>query len=261
MSWASAAFYVRHQLRGPIVCVAAVIATLWMVSCHDGFGTIAPSPDSTAIVSDRVLDASLSTASVTEDVVFVSLPPGAIPLGGFATIHDSRTGSDASAAMAEGGFDPVPLRAVAGDTLAVNVRLVGGGNQLLYLVVPSSRRPVVVRTDPPPRKRDVPLNTSIVVVFSEPIRVTSGERIQVLHNGSPVNGSVVVTADGLRAEFQPAEPLSRNSDYVLSIPGNVTDLTGDEMGQQVTADFATGTTVIAASVATDPVATLMNPFV
>src|SRR5207249_3591945 len=123
------------------------------------------------------------------------------------------------------------------------------------------RRPVVVRTDPPPRKRDVPLNTSIVVVFSEPIRVTSGERIQVLHNGSPVNGSVVVTADGLRAEFQPAEPLSRNSDYVLSIPGNVTDLTGDEMGQQVTADFATGTTVIAASVATDPVATLMNPFV
>src|SRR5205807_10440296 len=161
-------------------------ASVWTASRQDGFATIDPPPDSTGIVSDRVVEASLSTASVTEDVVFVSLPPCAILLGGFATIRDARTGSAAAAAMSGGGFDPVPLRAAAGDTLAVDVRLVAGGNQPFYLVVPASRRPVVVRTDPPPRKRDVPLNTSIVVVFSEPIRVTSAGGLQVLQNGSPV---------------------------------------------------------------------------
>jgi len=31
----------------------------------------------------------------------------------------------------------------------------------------------------------------------------------VLRNGAPVSGSVVLTADGLRAEFRPAQPLAR----------------------------------------------------
>jgi Tol biopolymer transport system component len=198
--------------------------------------------------------------AVDPEIVFVSLPPGTIPSGGFATISDARTGVEASAAMAQGGFDPVPLVAAVGDTVAINVRLEGGGTQVLRLVVPVRRRPVVVRADPPPRKRDVPLNSVIVVVFSEPIQATSASQIQVLQNGSPVNGTASVSADGLRAEFRPAQLLSPNADYVLSVRGGVTDLTGDQMGAQVTAAFTTGTTSIVASVATDPVALLMNPF-
>src|SRR2546426_709204 len=153
-------------------------------------------------------------------------------------------------AIAEGGFDPVPLFAAVGDTLAINVRLAGGGTKVLRLVVPATRRPVVVRAYPPPRKRDVPLNTSIVAVFSEPVQ--SGSGIQLLQNGSPVSGTTVLTADGLRAEFTPVQRLAPNTDYVLAIPGNVADLTRDQIGNRMTTEFTTGTTIIAATVATDP---------
>jgi len=71
----------KRAWRGPILGLAVGVASVWTVNCQDGFATIDPPPDSTGIVSDRVVDASLSTASVTEDVVFVSLPPGAILLG------------------------------------------------------------------------------------------------------------------------------------------------------------------------------------
>ncbi|HEX9349166.1 MAG TPA: Ig-like domain-containing protein, partial [Gemmatimonadales bacterium] len=183
-------------------------------------------PPPAAVVSNPVqMVAATSTGlsrsiAVTSDasVAYVALPPGTIPNGGFATISNTRTGSSLPVAMEDGGFDAVPIGAVAGDKLDVNVRLDGGANRFLALVVPLSRRPGVVRTDPPPRKRDVALNTAIVATFSEPIDATSAARIQVLLNGSPVRGSVVLTADGLRADFQPAQQLSPNTDYVLSIP-------------------------------------------
>lgn len=229
---------------------------VWMVGCHDDIGPGGNlDADTTVIVSDRVPSTG-SLRVVNQAAVFVSLPPGTIPNGGFATISDPRAGSSADAAMDQGGFDPVPLQASAGDTIAVSVRLIGGATERLFLVVPARRPPVVVRTDPPPKKRDVPLNSTIVVVFSEPVTVTTGTTIELLHNGSPVSGSAVLSSDGLRAEFQPDQPLAANSDYALSVPGGVTDLTGDKLGRSVTAEFTTGTTIIAASVVTDPVALL-----
>src|SRR6266704_2984212 len=252
---------------------AAVLAVVFLASleaCQDGespVGSVLETLSHTAhepVVSDpqRSIAASgpatAARQGTASEVVYVSLPPGTVPTGGFATIRDARTGTDASAAMAEGGFDPVPLFAAVGDTLAINVRLAGGGTKVLRLVVPATRRPVVVRAYPPPRKRDVPLNTSIVAVFSEPVQ--SGSTIQLLKSGSPVSGTTVLSADGLRAEFRPAQQLSPNTDYVLAIPSNVADLTGDQIGNRVTTEFTTGTTIIAASVATDPVALFTNPF-
>ncbi len=191
---------------------AAAIAVVFLASleaCQDGespFGSVLETLSHTVhepVVSDpqRSIAASgpatAARQGTASEVVYVSLPPGTVPTGGFATIRDARTGTDASAAMAEGGFDPVPLFSAVGDTLAINVRLAGGGTKVLRLVVPATRRPVVVRAYPPPRKRDVPLNTSIVAVFSEPVQAGSG--IQLLQNGSPVSGTTVLTADGLRA--------------------------------------------------------------
>lgn len=201
-----------------------------------------------------------SRQGAASDAVYVSLPPGTVPSGGLATIRDTRSGSEALAAMAEGGFDPVGLSAAAGDSVTITVRLDGGGTQLLRMVVPAHRRPVVVRADPPPRKRDVPLNSVMIVIFSEPVQATSASRIQLLHGGSPVSGSVDLSADGLRALFHPTQALAPNSEYVLSVGSQVADLTGDEIGRATTAAFTTGTTIIVASVATDPVALLINPF-
>ena len=67
-----------------------------------------------------------------------------------------------------GGFDPVAIAAVAGDGIAIAVQTTGSPLSFT-VVVPPVIPPVVVRTDPPPHKRDVPLNASLVMVFSQPI--------------------------------------------------------------------------------------------
>jgi len=48
--------------------------------------------------------------------------------------------------------------------------------------------PVIVRTNPPPKKRDVPLNAAIVIVFSEPVdgRTLNSSAVQLLRGTTPV---------------------------------------------------------------------------
>ncbi len=256
--------------RRAVVALGALGSMGALASCLDrqpigpestGTTGLATSPTVSDPLSPPTLLASapgLSTSVVAgTNVVYVSLPPGTEPDGGLATVRDTR-GASIPVPMGSGGFDPIPIVAAAGDAIAIDVERVGGGIVSYAVRVPAAARPLVVRTNPPPRKRDVPLNTSIVVVFSEPIQ--SGSTIQLLKSGSPVSGTTVLSADGLRAEFRPAQQLSPNTDYVLAIPGDVADLTGDQIGNRVTADFTTGTTIIAASVATDPVALFTNPF-
>ena len=262
------------HLRKPRLAFAGLIALGWVVGCLDDRPDLA-GPDrltgdlsaATVIVSDPVAHplagagaAHALSGGTGADPVYVSLPPGTIPNGGLATIRNIRTGSSVPAVMVAGGFDPVAIEAVAGDTLAIEVQLDGGGNRSLRLPVPSVRRPIVVRTDPPPGKRDVPLNARIVVVFSEPINPGTVGSIRLLRGAAPTAGQISLSADGLRAEFEPAGLLAANADFALSIPTDVADLSGDPLQQPVTAEFATGNTVIAASVATAQPALLTNPF-
>ena len=216
-----------------------------------------PEPGTAAIRARATFSANRASGT---NVVYVSLQPGTIPKGGLATIRNTRTGSSVPTAMADGGFDPVPIEAQAGDTVAVVVQLAGGGSQSLMLMVPATRPPVVVRTDPPARKRDVPLNAYLEVVFSEPIAPSTATSIQLLLAGAPVSGQVTVRADGLRAQFQPDNLLAPNTDYVLSIPTDVADLSGDHLSQPIESQFTTGTDVAKASVATEQAALVRNPF-
>ena len=260
--------------------VAILTAAAWVGACHDDRLAGPEFPDSTArpdstlpptfVVSNSVaITGAVTTASrqaaparsagAAEEVVYVSLRPGTLPNGGLATVRNTRTGGEVSAAMAAGGFDPVPVGARVGDTLAVTVLLAGGGDSVLLLAVPMARRPIVVRTDPPPRKRDVPLNARMVIVFSEPIRASTAGSIRLLRAGAPVSGRVVTSGDGLRAELQPDAPLALNTDYALSIPTDVTDLSGDPLEQSVLVEFTTGSSMVVASVATDQAALFINP--
>jgi TolB protein len=201
-----------------------------------------------------------ATVNSEMGIVYVSLPPGTVPEGGFATLRENRTGVSIPVPMANGGFDPVSVSAEAGDTIAIEVQLTGGAIVRFALAVPHAARPVVVRTQPPRRKRDVPLNTSIVVVFSEPIRAGSETGVRLLRNGQAVGGDATISTDGLRITFQPSALLAPNADYAISISNVVRDLVGDALAQSVTQDFTTGETSIAASVATDPAALFTNPF-
>jgi hypothetical protein len=148
-------------------------------------------------------------------------------------------------AVTDGGFDPVPVIAQAGDSIEVVVRDAGGAVVLQQRVlVAAARPPIIVRTDPPPRKRDVPLNASLVIVFSEPIDAATlnASSVQLLRGTTPVAGTVgLLQGSATAAVFIPAAPLAASTSYELIVAQAVQDLSGDALKADATVQFTTGT--------------------
>jgi len=182
--------------------------------------------------------------------VFVSLPPGTIPGGREAQLRVERTGELVTAQLLDGGFDPVALSATVGDTIAVVVEVAAGELLSYRIPVRPPSRPVVVRTRPPRHKRDVALNASMLVVFSEPIEAASLSEgaVQLRTGGLVVAGRLeFVDAAHLAAQFVPAAPLAANTDYELVVTEGVRDLDGQALEAAVTVPFTTGTSAVAAT--------------
>src|SRR2546427_10051319 len=84
-----------------------------------------------------------------------------------ATVRALSTGDSVTTAVVNGGFDPGAISASIGGTIAVAIERFGFADPIRALQVVAARRgPVEVRTDPPPRKRDVPRNDVIGDVVS-----------------------------------------------------------------------------------------------
>ena len=205
---------------------------------------------STLIVSNPVTFASTGAARLTlggfsssEPIVFVSLPPGSVPKGETAVIQARSAEARATAAMVDGGFDPVPLAAATGDTLDIRIELAGGGGSLeFFAVVPPPIPPVIVRTDPPPKKRDVPLNAVMLIVFSEPIDAASvtASSVRLLRGSVPVPGAIELGGgDNLALKFTPAEPLVPGDEYTLLITRDIADVDGDALAEEHRVEFGT----------------------
>lgn len=222
--------------------------------CLDGAGpdNLLPLPPQGLVVSNPVVAPASSAPSVGtlsvaategDSVVYVSLVSGTAPEGANATVRNLRSGFTVTTPILGGGFDPVSVSAQFDDTLEIQVRDFSDVVVLEALVaVPAARPPVVVRTEPPPRKRDVPLNAVMVVVFSEPINPASVDtaNILLLRGASPVGGAVVLRAgSGLVAEFTPESPLEAQAAYRLVVTRGVRDLTGDSLEATVQVDFTT----------------------
>src|SRR5690349_14408237 len=129
-------------------------------------GLAISSPVSETPGATRMLVAS---KSLEQSAVYVSLAPGSAPSGLEARILDRATAQSITVSIVRGGFDPVAIPASIGDTLAVEISGIAGETTHALSVIAPRRPPTIVRTDPPPRKRDVALNPIIVIVFSEPI--------------------------------------------------------------------------------------------
>lgn len=210
--------------------------------------TLSPGP---FIVSSPVVfpavraPSRLALSSLEEDLVYVSLPPGGIPGAISATIHDLRSGASVSVPVVNGGFDPVALPAAVGDTLLITVQLSGTKSTSFQSVVAAATVPVVVRTSPPPRKRDVPLNSIVVIVFSEPLdsaTVDTGS-FKLWRGTTPVGGTVMFADPAhLRVEFRPDALLASQTDYQLVLGQGIRDLDGTALDSAVTVPFTTGTT-------------------
>jgi Tol biopolymer transport system component len=202
-----------------------------------------------SLVSNAVTNPS-QQSSAGATVAYVHLPAGTAPTGLAASITNRDMGATTLAFPALGGFDPVPVPARPGDLLELEVR--GEQGQSLFraeIRVPPSRRPIVVRTDPPPRKRDVPLNAFFVIVFSEPIApgTLTPNSVRLVGAGGTLRGQLRLEPDGLRAEFVPERELSANTDYILMLSSDVTDLAGEPL-EPAELPFTTGSSVAPAGV-------------
>jgi Tol biopolymer transport system component len=234
--------------------ISLVVLLAWVTGCVDFSGPKRTPASSSPlfIVSKPVsgtLSASASAAfslagSAGVGTVYVSLRPGTAPSGVAATIYNRSRGSAGVAFLFAGGFDPVPVVAAAGDTLELDVHSADGSSVLDALTaVPAAAPPVVVRTDPPPGKRDVPLNCVIVVVFSEPLdpRTLTAGSMRLVAGAAVVSGRITLAADGLRAEFQPDQLLQPSTTYALGLTNAVADLGGSRLGPAAL-DFTTANT-------------------
>ena len=227
---------------------------LWITACssQDTAATATLSSAAPFLVAPAA-----SVVTATQDV-YVSLPPDSIPAGVTATITNYRTGASATAAIVAGGFDPVAIQAATGDTLAIVVQTTGA-TRSFALAVPPVIPPVIVRTDPPPHKRDVPLNASLVIVFSQPIDATTltGANVQLFNDGTVVPGVVSFSdAQQVIGVFQPSAPLAPNSNYQIAVGSGVRDTHGNPLAP-VSVPFATGdanaSTTVVASISVSPI--------
>jgi len=260
----------RFVRAGTALAVISVLGWLGGCSDHPGGPVIERVADS-LIVSDPVLPARFASgtgaasareSSAEDGVAYVSLRPGTAPSGKTATIRRVGGGAERFMAVFDGGFDPVPVGAGVGDSIDVIVRNAADGTVLeARLAVAARRPPVVVRTEPPRKKTDVPLNTAIVIVFSEPVagNTVTASSVRLFRGTTAVPGTVTLLAGtGAVAQFATAVPLAANSQYRLEITPAVRDLDGEALTAGVTVTFMTGTATTGppASVQTSPDSTL-----
>ena len=178
-------------------------------------------------------------------LAWISAPPGTIPNGTSVTIRNPDFGSETTALVADGGFDPVPIAAAPGDSLRIAVEKADGSTTHMKAKVPGRRRPRVVRTSPAKGRIDVAINASIVVIFSEPIADSSVSetRIKLSRSGTPVSGTVArVSGSAVGVEFRPAQPLAPDSEYQLVLDPGIVDLEGDVIEAEGTIGFTTSPT-------------------
>jgi hypothetical protein len=176
-------------------------------------------------------------------VVYASLPTGSVPDGERVTFTNMATEAGTTVAFVDGGFDPVPIPAVAGDSLRIELEYAGDASpRLFYAKVPPRRAPIVVRSDPPARRTDVPLNSRILVVFSEPMSASAiGESGVVMTRGGQLVSATLAFADSARLSvaLTPSALLEPGVVYTVQISGALTDSDGEPIGVPASIEFTT----------------------
>ena len=217
----------------------------------DTAGAVSPTLSRRSVaMANAPLTLSTSQDAALTQVAYVSLPPGSIANGVAAIIRNRRTVISLTTFMINGGFDPIPISAVPGDTLDIDIQKAGAATALRVVrTVPGKRPPRVVRTQPPRGKRDVALNTTIIVVFSEPIDSASltETSVQLLRGGARVAGRLAFGDSArLTVVFTPLAPLERSTNYQLIATQDVRDLDGEPLETTLAVEFTTVATTATA---------------
>jgi Tol biopolymer transport system component len=179
--------------------------------------------------------------STDEEVSFVSYPTGALPEADTAVVRNRTRDLETGGPIQDGGLDPVPVPASIGDTLVIVTYRQGLIFSSEEREVPERNPPVIVRTDPPRGKTRVPLNSFVVVVFSEPVDGTTvtTSTVRLLRDGTPVTTALDLAADGINLAVSQEGGLEASSTYTVVVETELADRIGDTLESQFTSDFET----------------------
>src|SRR5207247_813654 len=111
----------------------------------------------------------------------------------------------------------------------------------------ASTPPIVIRTQPPKKRTDVPLNGALLVYFSEPVdgATVTPASIQLLQGTTPVSGTTrFADSNHISVEFVPDAPLAANTEYQLVVTNQVRDLDGQALPAPETVPVTSGTTTL-----------------
>jgi len=188
----------------------------------------------------------MSISVAQSNVAYISLQPQTYPGGTTATITNQRSAASVTTPMVDGGIDPVPVIANAGDGISLAIQTTEGSViATVNTSVPSRRPPKIVRTIPGRGKTGVPLNKNIVVVFTEPVAENSlAASVKLFRGNAAVSGTAAIL-EGTTAAivFKPAANLEANANYELVVTNGVRDLDGDPADSVVRVSFTTGASI------------------
>ena len=163
-------------------------------------------------------DTAGSRDALVDAVAYASLPPGSMSdtRKKLVLFTNLTTGAGATVVVANGGFDPVPIPAVVGDSLRIRIQFDGqAGERDFYAKLAPRRPPRVVRSSPSPGRSDVPLSSRMYVVFSEPMSAAllADSAVHLSADGVQVPGTLAFADSAhLSVSFTPAEPLGRRDE-------------------------------------------------
>jgi alpha-tubulin suppressor-like RCC1 family protein len=251
----------RRKRSGHLVGALGIVGTLWLAACSDGSNSFLEplEPESNGeiaaliTVSEPVLRSVVAGGpfsgrrygavllSLEDSVSFVSFPPGTFPEADALEILNPRNGAVSGGLVSDGGLDPIAIPSSVGDSLNILVLESSEVAFRIWILVPDRRPPVVVRTQPVRGATAVPLNSSIVIVFSEPIEGSTAtlETVRLVRDGQPVPVELAVAPDGLRVELLVVDPLTPEADFTLVIEDEIADISGDRLEQAVAIPFTT----------------------
>jgi alpha-tubulin suppressor-like RCC1 family protein len=232
--------------------LALLLVLGWLGGCsgdnHMGPPPPPPLPQR-AVVSapHQIVGGALASLTSGGDAVFyVSMPTGTVPGAAEVKIQNLRTSESVTTFAIDGGFDPVSLTGSVGDSVQIwTLDPRGGVLASEKLGVPSSAPPIVIRTQPPKKSTDVPLNDALLIYFSEPVDAATlaPPSIQLLQGRTSVSGSVrFADSAHVSVVFVPDASLAPNAAYQLVVTSTVLDLGGLGLSAPDTIPFVTGTT-------------------
>ena len=202
-------------------------------------GLVVSEPVGLGFGASSATRSGVPAASASVGLSWVSYAPGSFSEGDTLEVRNAARGAVVTAAIVDGGVDPVAIPASVEDTLEIVVLAGGLPRWVTAALVPPESPPRIVRTRPRRRQGRVPLNATMQVVFTEPIIPPSagGGSVELVGSGAiPVD--LVFSPDGASMEVVPRQLLEPGTTHTLVVR-DVRDRSGELLEDPFSVDFST----------------------